>query len=50
MLWRTVKRTNEEGIRGQDLIQIITDLKQLYQSDEYTFGDLLWSWLFVLTY
>lgn len=43
MLWRTVKRTNEEGIRAQDLIQIITDLKAMCQSDEHVFGDLLWS-------
>jgi hypothetical protein len=29
LLWLTVKRTNEDGLRSQDLIQVVAELRSL---------------------
>lgn len=39
LLWLTVKRTNEDGLRSQDLIQMLVELGSLGSGK--VFGDLI---------
>lgn len=41
LIWQSVKRTNESGIRAGDLVQLLKDIKALQKGQEQTFADLL---------
>jgi len=41
LIWQSVKRTNEEGIRAGDFVKLIKDIKSLSNGSEQTFGDLI---------
>lgn len=41
LIWLSVKRTNEEGIRAADLVKMIKDIKSTGNGTEQTFGDLI---------
>lgn len=41
LIWLSVKRTNEEGIRAADLVKMIKHIKSTGNGTEQTFGDLI---------